>query len=40
MKVGFIGLGIMGYSMASNILKANYELYVYNRTRSKSRIIR
>jgi len=36
MKVGFIGLGIMGYSMASNILKANYELYVYNRTRSKA----
>lgn len=29
MKVGFIGLGIMGKPMAKNILKAGYELVVY-----------
>lgn len=36
MKVGFIGLGVMGQSMAGHILDAGYELYVYNRTKSKS----
>lgn len=36
MKVGFIGLGVMGRSMAEHILKAGYELYVYNRTKSKA----
>ena len=25
-KVGFIGLGIMGHHMASNLVKAGYEL--------------
>lgn len=30
MKVGFIGLGIMGKPMAKNILKAGYELVVCN----------
>ena len=34
--IGFIGLGVMGNSMASNILKAGYDLLVYNRTKSKS----
>lgn len=29
-KVGFIGLGIMGKPMAKNLLKAGYELYVYD----------
>ncbi len=29
MKVGFVGLGIMGKPMAKNILKAGYELVVY-----------
>jgi 2-hydroxy-3-oxopropionate reductase len=29
MKVGFIGLGIMGRPMAENLLKAGYELTVY-----------
>lgn len=32
MKVGFIGLGIMGGNMASNLLKAGYEVYLYNRS--------
>jgi 3-hydroxyisobutyrate dehydrogenase len=36
MKVGFIGLGIMGYSMASNLLRAQYDLTVYNRTIEKA----
>jgi 3-hydroxyisobutyrate dehydrogenase len=34
--VGFIGLGVMGKSMASHILKAGYELVVYNRTKAKA----
>jgi 3-hydroxyisobutyrate dehydrogenase-like beta-hydroxyacid dehydrogenase len=32
MKIGFIGLGSMGQPMAHNLLKAGYELTVYNRT--------
>jgi len=34
LKVGYIGLGIMGKSMARNILKAGYHLVVHNRSRS------
>ena len=30
MKIGFIGLGIMGKPMAKNLLKAGHELYVYD----------
>ena len=33
MKVGYIGLGIMGKSMARNILKADFPLVVHNRSR-------
>ena len=33
LKVGYIGLGIMGKSMARNILKAGYPLVVHNRSR-------
>jgi 3-hydroxyisobutyrate dehydrogenase-like beta-hydroxyacid dehydrogenase len=36
MKVGFIGLGNMGSGMAANLLKARYELTVYNRTAEKA----
>jgi 2-hydroxy-3-oxopropionate reductase len=32
-KIGFIGLGIMGKPMSKNLLKAGYELVVYNRSR-------
>jgi 3-hydroxyisobutyrate dehydrogenase len=39
-KVGFIGLGIMGLPMATNILKAGYPLTVYNRTISKAEPLR
>jgi len=35
-RVGFIGLGIMGLPMATNILKAGFPLTVYNRTISKA----
>jgi 3-hydroxyisobutyrate dehydrogenase len=31
-RVGFIGLGIMGRGMAANLLKAGFELTVWNRT--------
>jgi len=34
-KLGFIGLGVMGKSMAKNLLAAGYPLTVWNRTRSK-----
>jgi len=33
LKIGYIGLGIMGKPMARNILKAGYELVVHNRSR-------
>jgi len=36
MKIGFIGLGIMGSRMATNIVKAGFTLFVYNRTKSKT----
>lgn len=36
MTVGFIGLGIMGLPMAGHLLKAGYEMQVYNRTQSKA----
>ena len=36
MKVGWIGTGVMGSSMAGHIQKAGHELYVFNRTRGKS----
>ena len=31
MKIGFIGLGIMGKPMAKNLLKAGYQVMVYDR---------
>lgn len=34
MKLGFIGLGIMGKPMAKNLLKAGYELVVYDINRA------
>jgi 3-hydroxyisobutyrate dehydrogenase len=33
LKVGFIGLGIMGKPMAQNLLKAGFELTVFNRSK-------
>jgi 3-hydroxyisobutyrate dehydrogenase len=34
-RIGFIGLGIMGQGMSHNLLKAGFELTVWNRTRSR-----
>ncbi len=34
-KIGFIGLGIMGQGMAHNLLKAGYDLTIWNRTAVK-----
>src|SRR5438477_1592556 len=36
MKIGFIGLGIMGSRMAVNLQKHGYSLVVFNRTRAKA----
>lgn len=35
-KIAFIGTGVMGKSMAGHLLKAGYELTVYNRTKEKA----
>ena len=37
--VGFIGLGVMGASMASHVLGGGYELIVYNRTKGKADLL-
>ena len=34
-KIGFIGLGVMGKSMAGHLMNAGHELYVYSRTKAK-----
>ena len=36
LRIGFVGLGLMGYPMARNIARAGFALTVYNRTRSKA----
>lgn len=36
MRVGWIGVGVMGASMAGHVLDAGYPLTVYNRTREKA----
>ena len=35
-KVGFVGLGIMGTSMARNLIEDGHELVIHNRTRAKA----
>src|SRR5215467_9872627 len=35
-KIGWIGMGRMGYPMAERLLKAGYDLSIWNRTRSKA----
>ena len=34
--LGFIGLGVMGHSMAQHLIDAGYTLNLYNRTKSKA----
>src|SRR5258708_14510382 len=36
MRIGFLGLGIMGRPMAQNLVKAGHELKVWNRSPGKS----
>lgn len=36
MKIGFVGLGIMGKSMALNLIKAGFDTTVWNRTFEKT----
>lgn len=37
--IGFIGIGVMGKSMAGHLLKAGYDVHVYTRTREKAEAI-
>ena len=37
MKIGWIGTGVMGASMAGHLQKAGHELYVFNRTKGKAK---
>jgi 3-hydroxyisobutyrate dehydrogenase-like beta-hydroxyacid dehydrogenase len=39
MKIGFIGLGIMGSRMAANLQKHGHSLVVFNRTRAKAELL-
>jgi len=36
MKIGFIGLGNLGFPVAQNLLESGHELLIYNRTASKA----
>lgn len=36
MKVGFVGLGVMGFPMAGHLAAAGHDVVVYNRTASKA----
>ena len=35
-KIGWIGIGRMGYALATRLLEAGYDVSVYNRTRAKA----
>lgn len=35
-RIGWIGMGRMGYPMAERLLKAGYDVSIYNRTRAKA----
>jgi len=39
-KIGFIGIGLMGFPMAKNLLKAKYELKAFNRTIKKAETLK
>ncbi len=36
MKIGFIGTGVMGHAVVEHLMAAEHELFVYNRTKSKT----
>ena len=35
-NIGFIGIGLMGFPMAKNLLKSGYKLKVFNRSQNKA----
>ena len=35
-NIGFIGIGLMGFPMAKNLLKSGYRLKVFNRSQDKA----
>ena len=35
-KIGWIGMGRMGFPMAQRLLKAGYDVSIWNRTRAKA----
>lgn len=39
MKIGWIGTGVMGSSMAGHVQAAGHEMYVYNRSREKASVL-
>ncbi len=39
MRIGFLGLGLMGFPLANNLRKAGYAVTVWNRTASKADVI-
>lgn len=39
MKLGFIGTGVMGRGIINNLLKADYEVFVYNRTKAHAQSV-
>lgn len=36
MKIGFIGVGVMGKSMVRNLMKNGFEVSIYTRTKEKA----
>lgn len=38
-KIGFAGMGMMGFGMANNLLKAGFEVYIWNRTKEKAQAV-
>ena len=39
MKIGVIGTGVMGSGIINNLLQANYDVYVYNRTKAHAQAV-
>ena len=39
-NIGFIGIGTMGKGMVENLLKNGFNVFAYNRTRSKAEAIK
>ena len=39
MRIGFIGVGVMGRGMVANLLKRGHEVTVYTRTKAKAQVV-